>query len=77
MEVFATGTFGVPPNGSAREPRESSGENRQADEGMREAAMVTRDGQGIVGERFGENIYVRENGAKSGGEDGNARGRFV
>src|SRR6185437_2910756 len=43
MEAVATSAFNVPPNESAREPRESRGKNRQADEGMREAAMVARN----------------------------------
>src|SRR5487761_948069 len=66
--------FGIPRDSRAREPRESGGENRQADERMREAAMVARDGERIARERVDENVHVRENGAESGGENGDARG---
>ena len=43
MEVVAMGALGVPPHEGACEPRESSRENRQADERMSEAAMIARD----------------------------------
>src|SRR5487761_763465 len=40
IEVIEMGELDVPRATREREQRESSGENRQADEGMREAAMV-------------------------------------
>lgn len=66
------GAFGVPGDERARKPCERGGENRQTDERMREAAMITRDGQGVARECVDENIHVRENRTKSGGEDGDA-----
>lgn len=69
--LFATASR-APDEEKASEPSESKRKYRQADERMREAAMVTLEGKRVARELDGDDVDVGEDGAESRGNNGDA-----